>query len=310
MKVVYGTEGNYKFIRPTGIGLGNFDGLHVGHMALINTLISESALNSLDSLIYTFSKHPENIIRKELFTPLIIGTDKKVEMLEQTRLDYLYFEKFDETFSRMKPEEFVKDILVGRLNMRLAVAGFNYRFGYRGQGDTELLNELGKKLGFKVIVIEPVKLANEVVSSTKIRSYILQGDMDSVFTLLGRHYSVSGKVAKGRRIGNTIGFPTANIYPEDYLVLPCDGVYITKTLIEGKTYPSITNIGKNPTFEGLDKTCVETHMLDFKKSIYGKKIEVFFISRIRGEMRFGSVKELTGQIEKDIDMARRYFEGG
>lgn len=309
MKVVYGTEGNYKFIRPTGIGLGSFDGLHVGHMALINTLISESELNSLDSVLYTFNKHPENIIRKELFTSLITATDKKVELLEKTRLDYLYFEKFDETFSRMKPEEFVKDVLVGRLNMRLAVAGFNYRFGYRGQGDTALLNELGRELGFKVIVIEPIKLGNEVVSSTKIRGYILKGDMERVFTLLGRHYSITRKVEKGRRIGNTIGFPTANIYPEDYLVLPCDGVYITKTLIDGKMHHSITNIGQNPTFGGLDKNCVETFILDFEKSIYGKKTEVFFISRIRGEMKFGSVKELVGQIKKDIDIAKKYFEG-
>ncbi|HHV29595.1 bifunctional riboflavin kinase/FAD synthetase [Acetivibrio mesophilus] len=307
MKVVYGAEGNYNFIRPTGIGLGNFDGLHVGHMALINKLISESELNSLDSVVYTFSKHPENIMRKELFTPLITAMDKKVELLEKTRLDYLYFEKFDETFSRMKPEEFVKDILVGRLNMRLAVAGFNYRFGYRGQGDTEMLSQLGRELGFKVIVIEPIKLGDEVVSSTKIRSYILDGDMDRVFTLLGRHYSIAGKVEEGRRIGNTIGFPTANIYPEAYLVLPCNGVYITKTLIDGKMHPSITNVGSNPTFGGLDKISVETYILDFDKSIYGKKVEVFFIAKLRDQMKFGSVKELTDQIEKDIGTAKNYF---
>lgn len=307
MKVIYGAESNYNFIKPTGVGLGNFDGLHIGHMALIDKLIKESELNSLDSVVYTFSKHPENIIRKELFTPLITSTHKKVELLEKTRLNYLYFEKFDENFSRMQPEEFVKDILVGKFNMRLAVAGFNYRFGYRGQGDTELLHKMGNELGFKVIVIEPIMLEEEVVSSTRIRSYILEGDMDRVFAFLGRHYSVAGKVEKGRRVGNTIGFPTANIYPEEYLVLPSNGVYITKTLIDGKMHPSISNIGNNPTFGGLDKISVETYILDFEKSIYGKEIEVFFISKLRGEIKFDSVKELTDQIEKDIEIAKKYF---
>ncbi|WP_265443528.1 bifunctional riboflavin kinase/FAD synthetase [Acetivibrio straminisolvens] len=307
MKVIYGAESNYNFIKPTGVGLGNFDGLHIGHMALIDKLIKESELNSLDSVVYTFSKHPENIIRKELFTPLITSTHKKVELLEKTRLNYLYFEKFDENFSRMQPEEFVKDILVGKFNMRLAVAGFNYRFGYRGQGDTGLLHKMGNELGFKVIVIEPIMLEEEVVSSTRIRSYILEGDMDRVFAFLGRHYSVAGKVEKGRRVGNTIGFPTANIYPEEYLVLPSNGVYITKTLIDGKMHPSISNIGNNPTFGGLDKISVETYILDFEKSIYGKEIEVFFISKLRGEIKFDSVKELTDQIEKDIEIAKKYF---
>jgi len=228
-----------------------------------------------------------------------------VELLEKTRLDYLYFEKFDETFSRMRPEDFVKDILVERLNMKLAVAGFNYRFGYRGMGDTELLRKLGRKYGFRVIVIEPVMLGDEVVSSTKIRNYILEGDMERVFAFLGRHYSVAGKVEKGRRVGNTIGFPTANIYPEDYLVLPCHGVYITRTLVDGKMYHSITNVGNNPTFGGVDRISVETYIFDFEKDIYGKEIEVFFISKIREEMRFGSVEELIEQIHKDIEIAKK-----
>lgn len=305
MRVIYGAESNYNFTRSTGVGLGNFDGLHVGHMALIDKLIKESESNSLDSVVYTFSKHPENIIRKELFTPLITSTRKKVELLEKTRLDYLYFEKFDETFSRMRPEDFVKDILVERLNMKLAVAGFNYRFGYRGMGDTELLRKLGRKYGFRVIVIEPVMLGDEVVSSTKIRNYILEGDMERVFAFLGRHYSVAGKVEKGRRVGNTIGFPTANIYPEDYLVLPCHGVYITRTLVDGKMYHSITNVGNNPTFGGVDRISVETYIFDFEKDIYGKEIEVFFISKIREEMRFGSVEELIEQILKDIEIAKK-----
>ena len=146
----------------------------------------------------------------------------------------------------MKPETFVKVILIKRLNMKLAVAGFNYRFGHRGEGDVDLLRKLGKDLGFRVIIIEPIKQGDDVVSSTLVRKNILKGDMGRVFELLGRHYSVTGIVEKGRRVGNTIGFPTANISPEK-LVLPPDGVHI-KDPYRRQIYPGITNIGKNPTF--------------------------------------------------------------
>ncbi|NLP14012.1 MAG: bifunctional riboflavin kinase/FAD synthetase [Clostridium sp.] len=308
MKVVYGTDECTKFIRPTGIGLGNFDGLHVGHLALINTLITESIFNSFDSVLYTFSKHTENIINKKLHTPLVITNEKKIQLLKRTRLDYLYFEKFDEAFSKMKPETFVKDILIKRLNMKLAVAGFNYRFGHRGEGDVDLLRKLGKDLGFRVIIIEPIKQGDDVVSSTLVRKNILKGDMGRVFELLGRHYSVTGIVEKGRRVGNTIGFPTANISPENELVLPPDGVYISKTCIDGKIYPGITNIGKNPTFGGLDKRCIETHILNFEnRDIYGKKIEVFLMESVRGEKKFDSVQQLIEQVKRDVEVAKNYF---
>jgi len=308
MKVVYGTDECTKFIRPTGIGLGNFDGLHVGHLALINTLITESVFNSFDSVLYTFSSHTENIINKKSLTPLVMTNEKKIELLKRTRLDYLYFEKFDEAFSRMKPETFVKDILIKRLNMKLAVAGFNYRFGHKGEGDADLLRKLGKNFGFRVIIIEPIKQGYEVVSSTLIRKNILMGDMGKVFELLGRYYSISGIVEKGRRIGNTLGFPTANISPEIELALPPDGVYISKTCVDDNLYPGITNIGINPTFGGLDKRSVETHIFNFEnRDIYGKKIEVFLLERIRGEKKFDSAQQLIEQVKRDVEAAKNYF---
>ncbi|MCX8130103.1 MAG: bifunctional riboflavin kinase/FAD synthetase [Clostridia bacterium] len=310
MKVIYGRENRSiksETLCSSGVGLGNFDGLHIGHMALINTLIKESRLNGLCSIVYTFTKHPENILRKKLFTPLLTTEAKKIELLEETYLNYVYFDEFDENFSRMAPEAFVKDILVDKLNTKLAVAGFDYRFGYKGSGDTELLKELGKKYGFKVIVIPPIKIDNEVVSSTKIRNDVSKGYMDQVFKLLGRHYSITAEVVSGRRIGNTIGFPTANINPEDYLILPQRGVYITKTLLDNILYNSITNIGYNPTFEDVNKITVETHITDFEGDIYGKKIEVFFLQKIRDEKKFCSVSELKDQIRKDMLKAREFF---
>ncbi|AEV69024.1 bifunctional riboflavin kinase/FAD synthetase [Acetivibrio clariflavus] len=306
MKVIYGNNQPIEFTNPTGIGLGNFDGLHIAHMALINTLINESKQRGLESVLYSFTKHPENIIRKKLFTPLITSTGKKIKLLELTQLDYTYFEEFDEQFSRMSPETFVKDILVDRFKMKLAVAGYDYRFGYKGQGDVAYLKELGQKYNYKVITIPAIKVDDEIVSSTLIRKYVKKGDMESAFKLLGRHYSITGVVEKGKRIGNTLGFPTANIYPEEYLLMPLDGVYVTRTLLDGKIYNSITNIGNNPTFSEQKKS-IETYILDYSGNIYGKDIEVFFLKKIRGEKKFNSIDELVEQIRRDIEKARQYF---
>ena len=307
MDVLYGVNNNIKIERSTGVGLGNFDGLHVGHMALVNTLISESRLNSLDSMIYTFTKHPENILRRKLFTPLLTTVNKKIQLLRETSLSYLYFDEFDENYSRMKPESFVKDVLIRRLGAKLTVAGFDYRFGYNGQGDVNLLKEMGKALNFRVIIIPPIKIDNEIVSSTKIRESVARGDMQRVFSLLGRHYSITGEVANGRKQGSKLGFPTANLHPEDYLILPHNGVYITRTLMDGQFYPSVTNVGLNPTFGDVGKLSVETHILNFDRDIYNKNIEVFFISKIRAEKKFKSGEELAEQVRRDIGAAKEFF---
>lgn len=307
MDVIYGAQNEIKIKGPSGVGLGNFDGLHIGHMALINTLISESKILNLDSIIYTFRKHPENIMRKKLFTPLITTVKKKIELLGQTPLNFLYFDEFTEEFSRLSPEAFVKNILIDMLKAKLVVTGFNYRFGYKGQGDVDLLKKLGDSMGFKVVVIPPIKTDNDVVSSTSIRNNLSKGNMAKVFKMLGRHYSITGEVVGGRRIGNTIGFPTANILPEEYLILPLSGVYITRTLLDGKFYYSVTNIGVNPTFEALKRATVETHILNFDEDIYGKNIEVFFMSRLRGEKKFKDKEELVEQMKEDTQKAREFF---
>lgn len=307
VKTIFGND-NIKFNKGTAaVGLGNFDGLHMGHMALVDTLISEAKLNGLQSVIYTFTRHPENIIRKKLFTPLLTTVGKRIQILGETQLDYLYFDEFDENYSRMAPETFVKEILLEKLGADLVAAGFNYRFGYMGQGDAELLKQLGEKYGFKVIIIPPVKVNNELVSSTAIREYVSRGDMESASRLLGRHYSITGEVKDGKRIGRRIGFPTANLHPEDYLVMPGNGVYITKTLYNGVIYNSLTNVGVNPTFENTSGVSVETHILDFDKDIYRSSIEVFFLSKLRNEIRFRNSGELSVQIGCDIQAAREYF---
>jgi riboflavin kinase/FMN adenylyltransferase len=307
VKTIFGNE-NIKFAgHTTAVGLGNFDGLHVGHMALVNTLISEARINCLESMIYTFTKHPENIIRKKLFTPLLTTVGKRIELLGETQLSYLYFDEFDEKYSRMKPEDFIRDILLERLGAGIVTAGFNYRFGYKGQGDTELLKDFGRKYNFRVIIIPPVIVNKELVSSTAIRAYVAKGDMESVFRLLGRHYSITGEVKNGRKIGRRIGFPTANLQPEDYLILPSNGVYITKTLYNGNFYSSLTNVGYNPTFGDISATSVETHILGFEDDIYKSSIEVFFLKKLRDEKMFKNAAELSDQIASDINDAMEYF---
>lgn len=310
MQVIHSTDSNNSFSAKTGVGLGNFDGLHIGHMALINTLIRESQLNNLNSIVYTFTKHPENILRKKLITPLLLTEQKKIDLLGEISLDYLYFDEFNEDFSRLSPEDFVKKILIDKLNIKLAVAGYDYRFGYMGQGDIPFLRELGQKYGFRVVVIPAIKCDDEVISSTRIRNSIINGELETAYKLLGRNYSITAEVVSGRRIGNTIGFPTANIHPERFLVLPENGVYITKTLLDGKLYNSMTNVGYNPTFEDVKEKTVETHIIDFNQDIYGKKIEVFFLKKIRNEKKFESVELLKEQISKDMSTARRYLEIG
>lgn len=302
MKVVYNADemnNDYK-----GVGLGNFDGLHIGHFALINTLIHESRFNGYSSLIYTFTKHPENILRKKLFKPLLTTKEKKIELLSDTALDYLYFEEFDEEFSRLTPFEFARDILVGKLNVKLVVAGFNYRFGYKGQGNSELLRALGHQFDFRVIIIPPVRIEKNIASSTLIRANVIKGNMDIVFKLLGRHYSIDGTVRSGQQLAGKLGFPTANISPREYIALPHNGVYITKTLIDGKLYESITNVGTKPTVGQGNPVSLETHIFDFNKDIYNRKIEVFFISKIRNEKIFSGMDELVQHVKKDIVLAK------
>lgn len=306
MQVIYSNDG-INFDCNTGVGLGNFDGLHIGHMALINTLIRESQLNGLASIVYNFTKHPENILRKKLITPLLLTEQKKIDLLSEISLDYLYFDEFNEHFSRLSPEEFVKEILIDKLHIKLAVVGYDYRFGYLGQGDVAILKELGKKYGFKVIVISAIKCDNEIISSTRIRECVIKGKLETAYKLLGRNYSITAEVVSGRRVGNTIGFPTANIHPERFLVLPETGVYITKTLLDGKFYNSMTNVGYNPTFEDVKQITVETHLIDFNQDIYGKKIEVFFLKKIRDEKKFKNVDLLVEQIAKDMRTTKEFF---
>jgi riboflavin kinase/FMN adenylyltransferase len=307
MMEIVRSEQSFDLPSETGIGLGNFDGLHIGHMALINTLIHESRFNALSPIVFTFVKHPDHILRKTLYQPLITSGEYKAELLSKLDIDYLYLQAFDEDFSRILPEDFIEEILLEKLHAKLVVVGFNYHFGYKGRGDTELLKKYGEKFGFRVIVVPPVQVNSETVSSTLIRHHIQKGNMERVFQLLGRHFSIPGKVAGGKRIGRELGFPTANLYPEPEMVIPASGVYITKTKLNKVWLNGLTNIGISPTIRQDGGVSIETHLLDYTGELYGEHIEVSFIRRIRTEKRFDSKEALMGQIKNDVDKARSYF---
>ena len=294
----------------TGVGLGNFDGLHIGHMELIDTLVSECKRLNLQSVVYTFDNHPDDVI-KGARTSIILPKEQKMAMLESRNVDVLCFEKFDENYCHISAEEFVEEILVKKLKAKLVVVGFNYRFGYMGKGDTKLLKDMGKEFDFEVLVIDPIEVNDEVVSSTAIRENIVKGDIEKVNSFLGRHYSVEGVVVKGKMLGQRELFRTANIRvdnTEENVLYPAFGVYVTRTIVDDRVYNSITNIGMNPTIGDEKDVVVETHIFNFGNEIYGDKIVVEFYNRIRPEIKFSNVEELKSQIEMDIDYTDIYFK--
>lgn len=308
MKILTGKD-SFDNVEKTGIGLGNFDGVHIAHEKLVGELVSECKMRNIPSIIYTFRDHPGNILQRrniKLISPL----EKRIQKFEMLGIDYLVLEEFSEEYARMEPYDFVKDILVQKYRAALVVTGFNYHFGCQGRGDTKLLTTLGKKYGFDVMILNPVKSGDLVISSTAIREYIKEGRMTEVKEMMGEYYSIKGKVEYGNRIGTLIGFPTANIIPVRDFALPDTGVYFTKTAVDGKMYNSITNIGVRPTVSNTETKIIETHIFDFSGWLYGKEIEVWFIEKHRDEKKHKDIIELKDQIESDIRKAIEFFKEG
>jgi riboflavin kinase/FMN adenylyltransferase len=289
-----------------GIGLGNFDGVHRAHEFLITELIHECKKRNIKSMIYTFRKHPGNVLEGSKIK-LISTLERRIERFRELGIDCLCLVDFTEEFSNMTANAFARKILKEKYNAKLVVTGFNYKFGKGGKGNTLTLEKLGAKLGFEVITVPPVMLDDQIISSTLIREKIKSGKMESARNMLGRNYSIKGKVEYGNKIGSEIGFPTANIKPLRDFALPKSGVYYTKTEVDGEIYNSITNIGNKPTIPTKQGVLIETHIFDFSGYLYGKNIEVFFISMLREEKKFASVKALKRNIISDIKKVRKRF---
>ncbi|MBQ2696934.1 MAG: bifunctional riboflavin kinase/FAD synthetase [Clostridia bacterium] len=281
----------------TAIAMGNFDGLHKGHMKLLSMLMDVSQDNGLHSVAYTFDAHPINVIKGENTLKLIADNDYKQELLSNCNLDTLFFEKFEDV-KDLSPEEFVRDVLVGKLNMKVAVVGLHNHYGKNSEGDVKLLRELGQKYGFLVYMIKPYYVDDVLCSSTKIRALIEEGNVEMAAELLGRPFKITKPVVVGKKLGKELGYPTANMIPEPGQLIPKDGVYASNTYIDGTAYKSITNVGCDPTVGG-NTLQVETHIIGFDGDVYNETLEIEFLYKIRDEQKFGSLDELKAQLAED-----------
>ena len=291
----------------TAVTVGNFDGVHLGHKSLLSDLTSLSLKQGLTSVVYTFLDHPLNSLKGEKTVLSIFGLEEKIKTFQDSGVDVLILEDFLNV-KDLEPEQFVKEILVEKLHMKLAVMGENNRFGKNGAGDYKLLKTLGEKYGFSVHVTKDVFLDETLCSSTQIRNRLKIGDVKGANIMLGRTFSVSGTVVGGKRLGRTYGFPTINLDIAFQMLLPKDGVYATQTVYRGKTYASITNVGKT-SFDKIEMRNIETHILDFDADIYGEEVEIQFLDKMRDFIPFSSLDGLCVQLQKDKEERMKYTEG-
>jgi riboflavin kinase / FMN adenylyltransferase len=299
----------------TAVTIGAYDGVHVGHRAVIAELRRKAASEGLETAVVTFDRHPAAVVRPESAPRLLTDLDQKLELLGATGIDYCLVVTFDEERSREPAEEFVHDVLVGCLNARMVAVGEDFHFGHKREGDVALLRKLGADWGFWVDSIDlvdalgrPATAVGERVSSTRIRTALATGDLEQANELLGRLYEVRGAVVRGDARGaDVLGFPTANLAVPSQILLPADGIYAGwYERPDGQVYPAALSVGRRPTFyDDADASLLEAHLLDFEGNLYNEHAKVRFVALLRGEERFESVHELVEQMRQDCDDTRR-----
>lgn len=288
--------------------LGTFDGVHKGHKTILDKLIATAKVNGAASTVLTFFPHPRMVLQQDSGIKLLNTIDEKAFLLAQCGVDNLIVHPFDHAFSRHTAEEFVKDILVDKLNISHIIIGYDHRFGRNRTANITDLERFGKQYGFEVIQISALEIDEVSVSSTKIRNALDAGDMSTANSYLGYPYMLTGTVVKGREIGRTIGFPTANIdIKEDYKLIPPIGIYVVSSIIDGKNVFGMMSIGTNPTVGGTART-IEVNYLDFEGSLYGKELRISLYAKIRDEERFESLDALKEQLVKDGMATRNFFK--
>ena len=284
------------------IALGSFDGLHLGHLSLVEKVKKLAKQNNGLSIVFTFKNHPRKFINPNSDIKLIMNNDEKIKVLEKENIDILAFKNFDNEVMKMMPEDFIK-WLCETYKIKGIVVGFNFKFGYKNLGNVELLEKLQQKYNYKLYIIKPCMFENEIISSTYIRTKLLEGNVKKACEMLSRPYMLLGKVVDGKKLGRTIGFPTANLQVKGSKVIPKKGVYYTNVEINEEIFKGMTSVGNNPTVNGIDLT-IETYILDFNENIYNKEIKLYFIDKIRDEIKFNNIDELVNQLKKD----KKYVE--
>lgn len=285
--------------------IGNFDGVHKGHLALFEVVKGKARDNRCSSAVLTFDPHPLKVLAPEKAPECLLSKDEKIEFILKAGIDHVICQEFDMEFAKISARDFIEKILVETLKISEIVVGYDYGFGRNREGSIDMLKEFGLRKGFKVYVLQPVNINGKLVSSTAIRNFIKEGNIELAKELLGRFYSLKGKVIRGKGRGkHLLDIPTANIEVHDILI-PKEGVYATLTYIDREAYPSVTNIGHNPTFEDSSLS-IETHVLDYYSDLLNREIKVEFVKRIRDEIRFENITKLKTQILEDIRIARQF----
>ena len=305
MQVFESLDFEEKFVNPI-LTIGNYDGLHLGHRKIIERIKIKARENKGTSMLMTFHPHPLTILKPDKFVRLITPLPVKRRLIEEAGIDVLFIIPFTDEFHLISPESFVENILVQKLGIKGLIVGYDFKFGKEGKGNVEYLAVKSTQYGFFFDVQEAITLDNEKVGSNRIRRMIQEGDVKKAGLHLSRPYMVEGTVMAGDGRGRTIGFPTINLQTE-FPLIPRRGVYISSVEIGGKRLPAVTNIGFNPTFDGQNRT-IETYIMDFSQDIYGRKVALYFLDRIRDEVKFSSVNELKDRIREDVEIARTYFK--
>ncbi len=305
MKVWNGLDGAPHRAGPAAATIGNYDGVHLGHQAILRSAVEEARTRGLASVVITFEPHPLAVVAPHRKPPLIQTRRQKLDSFERAGMDAVLVLTFDEALASRDGEAFFDQVLGDRLPLASLHVGTNFRFGRDRQGDVELLQRIGQRRGFRVVSVAPVVVDGRTVSSTAIRRAVADGEVDLARRMLGRPFEVSGEVVRGDGRGRLLSFPTANLAVDNEL-LPRRGVYVTEAVLLARRYPSVTNVGIRPTFGGSDLV-VETHILDFDEEIYGEAVALRFLARLRDEKRFSNPSELADQIARDRAAAVAYF---
>lgn len=296
----------YKKRPPLALSIGMFDGVHLGHCSIIKKL--KQIANEIDtpSALLSFSPHPRLVFNPNEELKLLNTASEKQSLLENLGIDYFFIQNFDESFRNLTGEEFVKKILINQLNVRYLIIGYDHTFGKNKSGDFHLLKKMSEEYGFQVLQTEAIDMDNQHISSTKIRTALRDGLVKDANRMLGYDYEVSGKVIHGKKIGRTIGFPTANMLWDKQKLLPKEGAYIVSVKIDHTIYNGMLSIGTNPTVEGNELT-MEVHIIDFKDDIYNKEISVIFHDFLHEQIKFESLEALIQQLNKDKELTKAFF---
>lgn len=304
MRVVRHLKAGERPFRSPVVALGNFDGLHPGHGAIVRRTLERAAALGVDPVAFTFMPHPVSVLAPERAPSLITSLAQRLFRLREAGVAGVVVQRFTRQFAAHSPREFVQEFLLDGLGARAVVVGYDVTFGRDRAGTPEVLRDLGHELGFEVQVVPPLVLRERKVSSSAIRKALVAGDVGLAGELLGRSHEVQGRVRLGDRRGATIGFPTANVLPRGGL-LPPDGVYAVRVMLSGESSwrPGVANLGTNPTFGGRGRR-LESHLFDYDGDLYGRGLRVAFVARLRGEVKFESVDALVDQIRADAAAAR------